>query len=99
MLRKCTVAVLIVGVLFVIGCAAQTHIHKIGNGAQGNDMMEARQWYVLFGLVPINQVSTKAMVGGATDYEIMTGYTTRDFIRNIITGFVSINSRTVTVRK
>ena len=99
MLRKCAAAILIVGVLFVIGCATQTHIHNVGNGAQGIDMMEARQWYVLWGLVPINQVSTKAMAGEATDYEIMTGYTTRDFIMNIITGWVSINSRTVAVRK
>jgi len=55
MLKKVTSAVLIVSVLFVIGCA--THIHKVGNGAQGNDVMTQRQWYVLWGLVPITSIS------------------------------------------
>ena len=36
MLRKCSAVVLILGVLLIIGCAA--HVHKVGNGAQGNDM-------------------------------------------------------------
>ena len=97
MLRKFLAIVLILGVLLLIGCAA--HVHKVGNGAQGNDMMMARQWYVLFGLVPINEVNTNAMAGAATDYEIMTQYTGLDVIINIFTGVISVNSRTVIVRK
>ena len=96
MLRKLSVVVLIVGILFVVGCA--THIHKVGNGAQGNDMMEARQWYVLFGLVPLNEVNTQAMAGGANDYEIRTTQTVLDSIITSITS-VLVSSRTVTVRK
>ena len=61
-------------------------------------MME-RQWYVLYGLVPINEVDTNAMAGAATDYEIMTQHTGLDVIINIFTGAISINSRTVIVRK
>ena len=97
MLGKCSAIVLILGVLLLIGCAA--HVHKVGNGAQGNDMMMARQWYVLFGLVRINEVNTNAMAGPATDYEIMTQHTGLDVIINIFTGVISVNSRTVIVRK
>ena len=97
MLQKCLAVVLILGVLLLIGCAA--HVHKVGNGAQGNDMIIARQWYVLFGLVPINEVDTNAMAGTAIDYEIMTGHTGLDFVINIFTGVISVNSRTVIVRK
>lgn len=97
MLRKFFAAVLILGILFVIGCS--THVHKVGNGAQGNDMMEARQWYVLWGLVPMNVVDTNAMAGAATDYEITTEFNALDFIINVFTGVATINSRTVTVRK
>ena len=97
MLRKCSAVVLILGVLLLIGCAA--HVHKVGNGAQGNDIMMERQWYVLYGLVPINEVDTNAMAGEATDYEIMTQHTGLDVIINIFTGAISINSRTVIVRK
>ena len=97
MLQKCLAVVLILGVLLIIGCAA--HVHKVGNGAQGNDIMMERQWYVLYGLVPINEVDTNAMAGEATDYEIMTQYTGLDVIINIFTGVISVNSRTVIVRK
>ena len=97
MLRKCLAVVLILGVLFVIGCAA--HVHKIGNGAQGNEIKVARQWYVFFGLAPINEVDTNTMAGTATDYEIVTQQTVSDFILNLITGFVTVNSRKVIVRK
>lgn len=97
MLRKCLAVALILGIFVVIGCS--THIHKVGNGPQGNDMMIGRQWYVLFGLVPINIVDTNAMAGGATDYEIITQHTPIDIVINIFTGVISVNSRTVAVRK
>ena len=97
MLKKFSAIVLILGVLLLMGCAA--HVHKVGNGAQGNDMMIARQWYLLYGLVPINEVDTNAMAGAATDYEIMTQHTGLDVIINIFTGAVSVTSRSVVVRK
>jgi hypothetical protein len=100
MLRKFSAAVLILGILFVIGCS--THVHKVGNGAQGNDMndmIEARQWYVLFGLVPLNEVDTNVMAGGATDYEIKTQANLIDVVIGVFTAAVSVSSRTVTVRK
>ena len=100
MLRKFSAAVLILGILFVIGCS--THVHKVGNGAQGNDMndmIEARQWYVLFGSVPLNEVDKNVMAGGATDYEIKTQANLIDVVIGVFTAAVSVSSRTVTVRK
>ena len=97
MFRKLSATFLIVGMLFVIGCAAHTHV--VGKGAQGTDTMEARQWYVLWGLVPINDVDTNTMAAGATDYEIMTSITVVDFIINAIGSYITVNARTVTVQK
>ena len=97
MFRKLSAVFLIVAMLFVIGCAA--HTHKVGNGAQGNDITEARQWYVLWGLVPINDADTNAMAAGVTDYEITTSITLVDFIINVIGSNITVNCRTVTVRK
>ena len=97
MLRKCLAVALILGIFVVIGCS--THNHKVGNGAQGNDMMMQRQWYILFGLVPLNEVDTKAMAGGATDYHIMTQQTPLDIVINLFTSAISVYSRTVVVRK
>lgn len=83
--------------LFVIGCAA--HVHQVGKGAQGSSVTEARQWYIVWGLVPINNADTNAMAGGAADYEITTSITPVDFIINAIGSYVTIHARTVTVRK
>jgi hypothetical protein len=97
MFRKFSVVLLIVAMLFVIGCAA--HVHKVGEGAQGNDITMARQWYVLWGIVPINEVDTNAIAEGVTDYEITTSVTPIDFVINAVLGNISINCRTVTVQK
>ena len=97
MFKKLSAMLLIVGILFVIGCASHTHV--VGNGAQGTDMIESRQWYVLWGMVPINEVDTQAMAGEATDYEIITEVNLLDAVINAIVGNVSIYCRTVTVRK
>ena len=97
MFRKLSATFLIVAMLFVIGCAA--HVHTVGKGAQGGDLTEARQWYVLWGLVPINDVNTNTMAGGAADYEITTSITPLDFVINVFTTYVTVTSRTVSVRK
>lgn len=97
MFKKLSAVLLIVGMLCVIGCA--THTHVVGNGAQGTDMIESRQWYVLWGMVPINEVDTQAMAGEATDYEIITEVNLLDAIINTVLSEVSIYCRTVTVRK
>ena len=80
-----------------MGCCA--HIHKIGNGPAGNNKIEARQWYILWGLIPINEVDSHAMAGDATNYEIRTEMTPIDFIIGMFVGVITVNSRTVTVTK
>jgi hypothetical protein len=98
MLQKATSIVLIVGMLAIIGCSASVHTHKIGNGPQTGAEMTERQWYVLWGLVPINDVKTETMTTGATDYEIKTQVT---FVDGIISGFTGwlLSPRSVTVTK
>ncbi|MBN1756450.1 hypothetical protein JW877_09595 [bacterium] len=84
-------------VFSLMSCAA--HHHKVGNGAQGNQVVAARSWYILWGLVPLNEVDSQAMAGGAADYEIHTEVSPLDFVISILTGIVTVNSRTVTVTK
>lgn len=97
MFTKLSAALLIVAMLCVIGCSA--HIHKVGNGAQGTELMVERQWYVLWGFIPLNDVDTHAMAAGATDYEIVTQYTPIDVVINIFTSIVTVECRTVSVEK
>jgi hypothetical protein len=81
----------------MMGCSAHTHI--VGSGASSGATDQARQWYILFGLVPLNNVDTATMAAGATNYEIKTEQSFLDIVMNIFTGYVTINSRTVTVTK
>jgi len=97
MKRLTSIFLVLAMVALMVGCSA--HIHTVGKGPQSGATLEARQWYVLFGLVPINDVDTKEMAAGATDYQIKTESSALDIIINIFTCAVSIYSRTVTVTK
>ena len=89
---------LLLFVMFVgSGCSAHTHI--IGDGGDGSETVEQRQWYVLWGLVPINDVDSAEMADGAANYTIETEQSALDVVINIFTSIVSIYSRTVTVTK
>ena len=100
-MRKLFSMTMIALLLFVMvaasGCA--THTHVIGNGGEGTEILEERQWYVLWGLVPINDVDTVEMADGASNYTIETEQSALDVIINIFTGLITVYSRTVTVTK
>ena len=83
--------------LFMAGCTAHTHV--VGSGGTTGEVVEARQWYVLWGLVPINDVDSHTMAGGAENYTIETEQSALDVIINIFTGAITVYSRTVTVTK
>ncbi len=90
-------ALLLFAMFVASGCAAHTHV--IGDGGDGSETVEQRQWYVLWGLVPINDVDSAEMADGAADYTIETEQSALDVIINIFTSIVSVYSRTVTVTK
>lgn len=73
--------------------------HTVGSGAQGATTEQARQWYVLWGLVPLNDVDSKQMAGGATDYTIKTEQSFVDKVIGLFTGIITIYPQTVTVTK
>ena len=96
---------LIIMVLF-IGCA--THIHHIGAGPQIGHQVTARQYYLLWGLVPLNSVDTNELAGTdingnpIENYEIQTQFSAIDLAINwvsVVTTTGLVSSRTVTVTK
>ena len=96
---KNTVALLIVVVFLLVSVGCTTHIHNVGNGPQTNQVSEARQWYVLWGLVPINEVDTNTMAGKSTNYQIKTEADAIDILIGMVASVVTVSSRTVTVTK
>lgn len=97
MSRTFTSIILVVSFLVISGCYSVTHV--VGDGAKGSTTTSERQWYVLFGLVPINEVDSKEMANGATNYEITTEFTFVDLVIGFFTSLVSIQPQTVTVKK
>ncbi len=91
----------IVGALALVaaltGC--YTLEHQVGTGAQGASEVEQRKWYILWGLVPLNEVDSHTMAAGATNYDVKSEITVVDVLLNLFTAWVSIYSQTVTVTK
>jgi len=98
MKRKLSALVLAI-VLLAGTTSCYTMEHTVGSGAQGASTEEARQWYVLWGLVPLNEVDSKSMAGGATDYEIKTQMKFVDIVIGIFTGIVTVYPMSVEVTK
>jgi hypothetical protein len=96
-MKKLVALLLVVVFAFTVtGCYTQTHI--IGEGAKGGTVVEARNWYALWGLVPINTVDTKALSNGNAHYQIKTQDTFLDYVIGFFTSAVSITCRSVEVR-
>ena len=96
-MKKILTLMAVMAYLWIIGCS--THVHTIGDGPQDNESVSAKQWYVLYGLIPLNTVDTVEMSDGASDYEIKTTTSFVDGLIGGITGMVTINCRTVKVTK
>ncbi len=94
-----TIASFVVIVLLLVTVGCTTHVHNVGNGLQTYQASEARQWYILGGLIPLNEIDTNTMAGNATDYEITTEYSPLDILISIPLSLVTVSSRTVTVKK
>jgi hypothetical protein len=96
---KAVVAVFLILILAIVLVGCEAHTHYIGKGAQSNVKNQERQWYILFGLVPLNKIDTRDMAGQAADYTIKTQQSFLDIVLNIFTSSVTVYSRTVTVTK
>jgi PBP1b-binding outer membrane lipoprotein LpoB len=78
-------------------CYTLTHV--VGNGAASGVSTEKKQWYALWGLVPINTVDSKAMAAGASNYTIKSQIKFIDYVISAFTSIATINCQTVTVQK
>lgn len=94
---KKTLILLLAILMLASSCAAHRHI--VGNGPQSGVKTERRQWYALWGLVRIGDVSIPEMAGNSADYEIYTRYNGVDWLINVFLGIVTIQSRSVRVTK
>ncbi len=97
-MKKLKVLILATFVMFSLS-SCYTLNHTVGNGAQGTEKVAKKQWYALWGLVPINEVDSKMMAGGASDYNIKSQHSFIDMVISAFTGIATINVKTVEVTK
>ena len=96
-MKKLLALLVVVALVNLTGCIVHTHV--VGDGGKGGQLEQARQWYILWGLVPLNNISSKEMSKGASNYTIKTQYSALDVLISIVTGIVTVNCRTVEVSK
>ncbi len=60
-------------VVLLSSCMSLTHV--VGTGGTSGTPVEKKQWYALWGLVPINEVDSKAMAGEKKNKKIIHGET------------------------
>ena len=97
MFRKIILLLIVLAMIAVNGCYTLNHV--VGEGAKSGQTVAERQWYILWGLVPINEVKSKEMAGGATNYTVKSQITPLDFLINIFTSWITVYSQTVEVTK
>ena len=92
--RLCAITCL----LLTLSAGCVHHRHSVGLGATGTGEQEARQYYLLFGLVGTNDVSAQRMADGLTSYTIETSFGFFDLLLQPLLLPLTMTSRTVTVR-
>jgi hypothetical protein len=89
-------AACLLAVLVAPGCVS--HSHPVGLGATGTGEASARQFYLLFGLVPLNTIESQRLANDLTSYTIDTRFSFVDLLLSPFLLAVTMTSRTVTVR-
>lgn len=77
-------------------CFTSTYV--VNDGAQGINTVKEKQWYVLWGLVPMNDVDVKEMANNHENYTITDTFSFLDFVIGIFTSTVSIYPKTIEVK-
>ena len=73
--------------------------HVSGTGAAKSIVVKKKQWFALWGIIPLNKVNPKEMAGGTNNYIVKTEFSFKDIIVGILTFPFSIEHQTVTVIK
>lgn len=83
--------------LLMLLCGCMGHTHVVGVGPTGLGTESVRQYYMLFGLVPLNDVDVQRVTGNLSGYEIQSDYGFMDFVLSPLLILFTGTSRTVTV--
>ena len=85
--------------LLLPGCF--TFQHTVGRGPQSPTpaVTTETRWFALYGIVPLDDVDSAALVGSARDYRVTTKFTFVDVVITTFTSFVTLYRQSVIVEK
>jgi hypothetical protein len=94
--------VMILGVFLFTTVGCYSLKHTVGSGGSGMGAVTvARQWYILWGLVPLNHMDSRMLVDSQTkDYTVWTWCSPVDVLMDLLLNIIiptSITSRTIEV--
>ena len=82
------------------------NMHVVGAGGKGNCKQvgqfdaKKKQWYLFWGLLPLNTIDTRQLAGGADNYTIRTTFSFGDGLIAIPGAYLlGLSTRTVRVSK
>lgn len=92
---------LIIALFLSQGCTI--HRHTVGNGPikkQGSQLTIAKkkQWFALWGLVPVNTPNTEEMSGNFKDYQIKSSTNFGDMLISFFLSPFSFQTRTIKIQ-
>ena len=85
-------------VLLLAPSSCFVHEHRVGLGPVGIDTASARQYYLFFGLVRLNEVDAQRLALGKTSFSVRTGFTFWDLVLAPFLLPFTMSSRGVTVQ-
>lgn len=88
----------VICLLLTLSAGCVHHRHSVGLGSTGTGEQQARQYYVLFGIVATNDVSAQRMADGLTSYTVETSFGWMDMLLQPLLLPLTMTSRTVVVR-
>jgi hypothetical protein len=102
-LKLSMVALAVVAILM---CSCSATMHTVGTGGKGDCKSTGqydahkKQWYLFWGLLPLNHIDSKDMTGGSQNYTIRT---TTTFVDGLIavpgSYLLGLKSQTIRVSK
>ncbi|MCL2038877.1 MAG: Bor family protein [Bacteroidetes bacterium] len=97
-MKKLIVSLVCIFVMMLLVTSCFTHTYSVGKGAQTGLEVTKKNYYLIYGLVPVTTSDPTQMSGGASDYTVTHEWTFVDgFISAITCGI--LNPTTTTVKK
>ena len=95
--------------LFALGIilsSCNATMHTVGTGGKGDCKsvgqydIKKKQWYLFYGLLPLNRVDSKVLAGGAQNYTVRTTTSFGDGLIAILgTYLLGLKTQTIRVSK